>query len=726
MKTIACRTSRTTAGDHYTLPPNSCRALWLCFATLIWAGALRSVGLATTQLEAGLSGPNASLVWNSVPGNTYHVQSRDSLTAGSWITNATVIAEGNMASWTEPASLASARFYRLLMPNGEQTLYEFPPELPPALPAFTDRTPLGESEIWWFSLAPKGDRGDLNGFSGEFTLSSVDLHIPGRGLDFIWARKYRSRLGPDTAQGNGWDFSYDIFVRRVGSQMEVHDGNSRRDIFLLHSNGTYVCDGFFREGSISNNAFTLTFADTGTWEFHPFDHPTAAGKIRRSTDRNGNAMNFQYDGLGRLARVVDTLGRTNTVSYDGNGFISTVTDFSGRQARYEYYGPADPDGSPGDLKLAVSPVVTNTPNANDFPGGKTNRYTYSKGLTPDALNHNLLTVTDAKGQTWLSNQYSATVAATNLNYDRVEVESLGFTFDKLKLEYLEQTPGAANNGAKKKTIVNDRNGNVREYYYDALNRLVMKREFTGRADPTQPTTETLNRPGSPLRPDDPPFFETRIHWNADSLPTEFLHPNSNVTQCVYERDLNPNVPARLRGNLREAHRLPGPLGGDQTELVDLFEYSPGFGSEILYASEVQITHGDVRECMQIPIMNLRHDLGPGNVLSGNRGGGDVFGTIDPQITAGDARECMQIPIQCSVNPAQPGGRLGVLTCGPGVDPTDDQTLWESSLRPGGSFVTQHADARSNLAQYTYDSRGNRIHATNRIVTVIEDWEYKRR
>ena len=40
-------------------------------------------------------------------------------------------------------------------------------------------------------------------FSGEFYYSAVDLRIAGRMMDFVWGRKYRSKIGPNTAQGNG-------------------------------------------------------------------------------------------------------------------------------------------------------------------------------------------------------------------------------------------------------------------------------------------------------------------------------------------------------------------------------------------------------------------------------------------------------------------------------------------------------------------------------------------
>ena len=66
-------------------------------------------------------------------------------------------------------------------------------------------------------------------------------------------------------------------------------------------------------------------------------------------------------------------------------------------------------------------------------------------------------------------------------------------------------------------IVNDRNGNVRERYYDAGNRLLEQRDYTGRADPRQPTTLVANRPAGKLRANDPAFFRTVWSYNEDSL-----------------------------------------------------------------------------------------------------------------------------------------------------------------------------------------------------------------
>ena len=70
-------------------------------------------------------------------------------------------------------------------------------------------------------------------FSGEFYETAEDLGIPGRGFDLVWARKYRSRAGPVTEIGNGWDFSYNVYIEQSGPDLLLR--LSSGEDLLLHS-----------------------------------------------------------------------------------------------------------------------------------------------------------------------------------------------------------------------------------------------------------------------------------------------------------------------------------------------------------------------------------------------------------------------------------------------------------------------------------------------------------
>ncbi len=440
-------------------------------------------------------------------------------------------------------------------------------------------------------------------FSGEFYLNVEDLRIPGRGLDFVWTRKYRSRFGRETAQGYNWDFSYNIFLEEAGAHFYLCDGNGRRDLYGAKGTDRWVRGGWHRE-LVKNGDDTLTmiFPDSGQWVFHAFDGTPQEGKIAAIIDRNGNELTLAYDGSGRLQTITDTLGRDITVAYNLQGYIESVTDFAGRQVRYAYYDDGDAEGGLGDLESVTTPAVTGTPTGNDFPDGKTTVYTYSTGFNGRALdeilpgdgrdhplNHNLLTITDGKGQEYLRNTYyanetkgyvaggSATGLAVrpgpDMCFDRLIRQSWGNTQDVVDINYscppgfpFDSDPGPGNflsyRGFPVNVHVNDRVGNNSDFEFDARNRLIRERHFAGR-----------------VRPGDPEFYETRYAYNKDSRVTKVTHANGNITEYVYETDVNPSPGRRSRGNIREIRHLPGdhtPVG-DQAELVESFEYDTDMG-----------------------------------------------------------------------------------------------------------------------------------------------------
>ena len=426
-----------------------------------------------------------------------------------------------------------------------------------------------------------GDTDPIYLFSGELHESAVDLRILGRGLHFTWERKYRSKIGPNTVMGNGWDFSYNIYLETNGPDLVLHDGNTRSDTYTTQPNGTWTRREFFQViEQKPDGSHKVTFPDTKTWNFHPFDTSAQEGKIVSIVDRNGNTISFAYD-AGRLVTISDSLGRDISITYNGEGFIESVTDFAGRSVTYAYYDGVEPGGNFGDLKSVTTPAVVNTADfpvtpMHEYPNGKTTVYTYSTGSGDDRLNHNLLTKTDPKGQTYAVNEYHATTDSNDLNYDRIKRQTWGDTGDIIDLVYVELSPTPTNGFAITQAILDDRVGNVKEYFFDARNRAVIVREYTGRWDPDAPTTAAdLPTPLTPrLRPTDPPYFETRRQYNNDSLPTHVTDPNGNAEASNYDTD---NANRRSQGNLKQRCTLPGPLGGEQAQICDSYEYDEGHG-----------------------------------------------------------------------------------------------------------------------------------------------------
>ena len=531
--------------------------------------------------HAGFSSNVFTLSFQSLASFAYLLQCKNSLSDVAWTPLQTIIGDGGNVTVHDAPTPQKMRFYRIVCQGplaGALTSLE-PPQPPAGQPVGGGGCGAGEENPLLYL------------FSGEYHETVKDLVIKGRGMDFVWARKYRSIVRPNTAAGNGWDFSYNMHVLADGTGFTVFDGNGRSDAYYLQSDGTYGASQLFNLGTLSNNVFTLEFPDTGLWQFLPLDGSASQGKIDRMTDRNGNALGFSYDGAGRLTNILDTLGRNIAVSYNGDGFVSALTDFAGRQISYAYYQNGDPGGSQGDLKSVTSPIVINTPNGNDFPSGKTVAYSYTTGNADDHLNHMVLTTTDALGQTWLSNTYAATTDPANINYGRLMSQRRGYSNEVLSFFYTTQIPTPANHFAVIKAIVNDRMGNVSEYLFDYLNRPVRLRQFTGRATPGIQTTESQNRPTGQLRVSDPAYFETEYSWNADSKPVSIVYPNGNILSNIYEGDLNPGALRRSRSNVRIRQMFPGPKGGDQAVITESFIYDTTFGCGCGFNFATQATDG---------------------------------------------------------------------------------------------------------------------------------------
>jgi len=177
----------------------------------------------------------------------------------------------------------------------------------------------------------------------------------------------------------------------------------------------------------------------------------------------------------------------------------------------------------------------------------------------------------------LTNIYSAIESSEDFEFDRVIRQVWGESDDIIDLVYQPQIPEPANHHAVTLTTINDRMGNVSELWFDNLNRLVIRREHTGRADPNLPTSfdPVSNPPTNPIRPlEDPSYFETTYLYNNDSLLTRTDYPNGNARLNVYAYDFDFSSSRRSRGNLREVHYFPGVLEpiSDQTEIIEYYEY----------------------------------------------------------------------------------------------------------------------------------------------------------
>ncbi len=413
-----------------------------------------------------------------------------------------------------------------------------------------------------------GCSGDIYSERGEFFQYLTDLSIPGRPgsesmVNFNFRRQYRAQVSSDGPIGRNWDHNYFERLAVQGDGSVIHsNGLDRNDRYLKNNRGDFVAPPNFYTMLIRNSdgTFLLRYRGGTTKTFD------TDGKILEIRDRNDNLMTFHYNAQRQLVRVNDSLGRDiiyrYIVSGVNTGRLQEIEDFIGRKVTFTY------DGN-GDLVAVTSPIIVGTPNGNDFPGGKTTRYTYSSGFSDERLNHNLLTVTRpnevaAGGPPILINEYGTNPNSFEIDkvirqtYGGINASGIpaGGTF---VYSYTQLNAGVQSDDPNlpiSRTRETDRNGNVTEYEFSRLGYVVLEREFTRR-----------------LRQSDPQFFETRMVYNADGRLLRKIHPEGNIVEYTYDEG---NPDRFQQGNRFSEIRLPDARAGDQTALVTTFTYEPRF------------------------------------------------------------------------------------------------------------------------------------------------------
>lgn len=550
--------------------------------------------------------------------------------------------------------------------------------------------------------------------SGELMGSSLDLQVPGVGLDVAWRRTYRSKTGPASGPlGPGWDHSYNVqAVKHPDGSVTVSDGNGRSYTYSdPDADGKFTAHGLFREGSLNGQTFSLRHSNGLVWAFNAFNAATAPGSISSVTDRNGNQIIFSYDASHRLDFLTDTLGRTLDLAYDGSDRITSVTDHAGRTVTYHYAN--------GLLESVTSPPVTGTSTGNDFPTGRTVNYAYTDGSISPA--GRLETVTDAKGQTWLELTYDPSINPADFDYARVTTvrSPHGDGLNRIKMmNYDASLPLPSNRFATTVTTLTDGNGNVSRLAFNSRNLPVQIEEFTGRVAPGTIVTDPATKLGDKMRPGDPDSYVTTIAYNSDSLPTRIESQRGDVLALTYESDLDPACEPEERGNVRVAKSYAAPgVPTDHPVVTERFEYLEDFGAE----------EGNAAPSLTITITNnppVAND-DTATVHWGRTGGSRVIQTDTPLAASGDNISSSSNPFYIKIQPR--GYRVPVesavlagadadwkvvamglgsdlrLAPGSGSSGGGGNTFWCGN---SDHFRVVHTDPRGYVTTWDLDEKGN--------------------
>lgn len=437
----------------------------------------------------------------------------------------------------------------------------------------------------------------VNLYSGEFYEEATDIAIPGDEIDFVWSRKYKSRLNAvedpavDTAMGRYWDHHYNIFLKKAytdgrNADLILYGGLHHRQYLVgLDAGGARVTaaprqwranDAFFSLAPSSGAAARLDLQcpNGELWTFEdPFGASPVAGKLVSIKSKNGNTLSFRYDSSGRLDYVLDTRSNKIEIEYctaDTRSKIRQVNVFGynsqyvlRKSILYTYYASGENGGSAGDLKAVYECAVpvASSPNLELW------RYTYDEDGEDNALNGNLLEVLK-EGVLRVRNHYGNLTSSVAEDYDRVAMQEWGDAGHIVNFTY--KFGLTAGNKEVSRTIVNDRKGNVTEYYFDSNNLMTRRRLFRDPAPSADSPTYgnelggnlNQNRPGTEAN-----YYETRYEWNEHGRLARITYPSGRSLRYYY--DVTNGL---ARGNVRTVKEF----GAANNELTSRsFSYDTG-------------------------------------------------------------------------------------------------------------------------------------------------------
>jgi RHS repeat-associated protein len=280
-------------------------------------------------------------------------------------------------------------------------------------------------------------------FTGQYSLTVIDIEIPSRGFPLQLSRNYLSGAVYYGPWGYNWDHSYNVYLRELADGgVAIWTGQLSEDVYKASPTGGLEPPvGIFRKlerqaaTPLTGERYVLSdregmqhvFERPAGWPYPdriPLDH---------IEDRHNNIHQLGYTPEGRLDRVEDKFGRKIQFTYGSCGLVEQINDHTGRVWRYMH------DQEVEHLVAVITPVTA------EYPEGLKTCYEYDRFRTHPALLHNLTRSIDPTGQVVIENYYGDDPDTDD--FGRVvyqEFNGLKTEFSAIRLQYVPRTPDAVN------------------------------------------------------------------------------------------------------------------------------------------------------------------------------------------------------------------------------------------------------------------------------------------
>jgi RHS repeat-associated protein len=391
-----------------------------------------------------------------------------------------------------------------------------------------------------------GDPVDL--FRGLLSITNVDLQVPTPLLPLRLVRRYESARPYFGPWGFGWDHNFNVYLR------ELADGGVARWTGELHEDYfRWTGDAFEPERGVHDRLERLEDGSQGYILTRPggiklhFARPTQWTDAERIPlvevqDRHGSFQILKYDEMNRLMRVEDEAGRALIFQYGDCGLLEGLEDHTGRHVQYVHHP---------EIEHLVSVV---RPPTAVYPMGASTSYEYDFLNDHPALQHNLVRIVDADGNTYLQTLYGDDPLGWSFN--RVISQLYGDFLYEYAYEQIQYVPEDAQyvDVPSVQTTMTTSDGAVHSYTFNYRGDLLDSRF-------------RLSLDGS--------YRIAASAWEYDAQGNVIreVHPDGSSTAFTYDSE-NPNPCAR--GTLLKVERFAGPEFVATSRVVYQATYDPAY------------------------------------------------------------------------------------------------------------------------------------------------------
>ncbi len=345
---------------------------------------------------------------------------------------------------------------------------------------------------------------------GEFVHNVSDIVVRGAGIDFDFARCYRSNVNYVGPLGRNWTHSYNIRIRKESDfvyYLLLGDLSEQR--FIRHPK--YGTDGYNYFTPQNGNHNVLTLDGTKpvvnkpggvTYRFVETARKTAF-LVERIEDKLGNYLQFHYDSKDRLSKVdVNSAHRNIEFHYDDIGRFSFIRDHSGRTVRfdYNYWGYLE--------------KITGPEKAGDDSIIRTERYEYERV----GYLRKLTQVIDWKGRIITENEYESDTLSEHFGKIIRQCVNRGeshYLYESITSRASSSLP--PHERPVLQVIENKRNGNRIIHVLNEFGNELERRERVLEGDRFR-------------------YVVSHYRYNADGNVTLKVDPDGVLTQYLYTRD----------------------------------------------------------------------------------------------------------------------------------------------------------------------------------------------